>query len=104
MRPRLAVVLLALALALTSCFERGVKVSRAEYGDDWPLTVESGRLRCRPPWVITFHTGDEAYAVNGMARSRGYRDIRPIWRDNPDLPGTKIPITPLITRGRAYCG
>lgn len=104
MRPRLIVVLVALALVLASCSKRGVKVSRAEYGDAWPLTVESGRLECVPPSAIIFHSGGETYAVNGTADSLGYRDIRPIWRDNPDGPTPKINIGPLIKRGLAYCG
>lgn len=80
-----------------------VEVSRSDFGEDWPLTVSSGVLRCEAPQAVVFSTGDQAYAVNGMANTQGYQEIDAIWRDNPDIQGAKINIGPLIDRGLELC-
>jgi len=107
-------VLLLVALVAPSCGKRaarghndvppaGVAVSQAEYGAAWPFTVTSGYVDCVPPQSAVFRTGSSAYALNGMAKSRGFPDVRPIWRDNPSLPGTKINIGPMIDLALQQC-
>jgi hypothetical protein len=110
------------ALCLAACGEAGSSgnsdsqtasneraISRTDYGDDWPLTVESGTLRCDEPGAVTFTSDDNGttYWVNGtagdMADSNGWQDIRPIWADDPANPGLKISIGPLIDDGLALC-
>lgn len=81
----------------------GSRVNEADYGGDWPFTVSSGRLRCESGSAVVFATGGNEYAVNGAASSQGYPDIDPIWRDNPDIPGTKVNISPLIDDGLELC-
>lgn len=79
-------------------------ISRADYGDAWPLTVESGILSCQPPSAVVFVASDgTAYAVNGTAESAGYAEIEPIWADDPDPYIPKISIGPLIQNGLALC-
>ena len=82
-------------------------IASAEYGDRWPLTVESGRVECRGWASVVFHTGGKTYAVNGLALSlTDYPDIREIWRDDPDDAygqGLKIDISPILDRGLALC-
>jgi len=41
--------------------------------------------------------------VNGAAKSAGYDDIAPIWKENPDAPETRISLGPLIEKGLALC-
>ena len=87
---------------------RGVRVTRAEWGDDWPFTVDSGMVNCLDPkgnklGAAVFIYSGKTYALNGYAQSRGYRNIRPIWRDNPDIPGTKINIGPMIDLALDQC-
>lgn len=81
-------------------------VSRVEFGDAWPLTVERGTLLCIDQAVV-FSSGGVNYAVNGTAVQRasefGWRDIEAIWADNPTVAGLKKDIGPLIERGRALC-
>lgn len=67
-----------------------------EYGNKWPLTVSEARVVLIDSYVAILHAEGGTYALNGMAQSRGYEPIDPIWRDNPDIPGTKISISPLI--------
>jgi hypothetical protein len=49
---------------------------------------------------LVFRTkGGVVYALNGTARARGYPDIRPIWRDDPEDARLKMNIGPLIDLG-----
>ena len=91
------------------------EIRREELGDEWPLTVPRGTLNCmypvdgslsRPALLIT--VDGTTYGINGTASGGhaarfGWQDIRQIWKDNPAIPGTKIPITALINRGAALC-
>lgn len=108
---RFLVMLAASSLAISCAAQdssnggRGeTHVSRTQLGDDWPLTVEEGNLRCEPPSRVVFTdpSGHE-WGVNGMAVTHGYREIDPIWADNPEIPGLKKSIGPLIDRGLALC-
>lgn len=89
-------------------------VTRAEFGADWPLTVDGGTLRCKFPdserpqmHALLIEVGSDSYALNGVARTHaarnGWRDVRAVWRDNPQIPGTKVAVTPLIERAEALC-
>jgi hypothetical protein len=116
MRVIVAGVVAVAALGLTACGESGSgtaanerSVSRADYGSAWPLTVESGTLRCEEAGAVTFTSDDGAtYWVNGTAgneaEARGWKNIRPIWADDPTAEGLKISIGPLIDDGLALCG
>jgi hypothetical protein len=76
--------------------ENRVRVTRKDFGDKWPLTVDSGEIECVGGVLLVFHSGSKTYALNGAAQTRGYPKIDPIWRDNPKLPGTKVNIGPLL--------
>ncbi|MDW0360800.1 DUF2511 domain-containing protein [Halomonas venusta] len=79
------------------------EISREEYGEAWPFTVDSGRLECwRGPSAV-FITSGKVYQLNGMARQMGHAPLEPIWRDNPDIPGTKVNIGPMIERALRLC-
>jgi len=83
-------------------------VSSADFPGEWMLTVDKGELICKAPKgtanTIVFIVPDGTeYGVNGIATSRGYADIQPIWKDNPEIPGTKINIGPLISKGLELC-
>lgn len=82
-------------------------VEPADFDQPWPLTVESGTLRCEPPGAVVFTAPDGTeYAVNGMAEGQDYADIEPIWRDDPDPPAgadLKVSIHPLIEAGLDLC-
>lgn len=88
------------------------EISQSDMGEEWPLTVSSGILKCEEPkenelnvQIVTFEAEGKIYAVNGIAKGReAGEDIDPIWADNPNIPGAKKDIGPLISRGRALCG
>lgn len=78
-------------------------MTRAQFGDSWPFTVDSGYLDCVPPSCAVFRTGSTTYGLNGLAKSRDFQDVRPIWRDDPNAPGLKISIGPMIDLALKEC-
>ncbi len=89
-------------------------VSKGTFGENWPLTVQSGTITCeqiqgvRYGQLVTFTTGHDTYALNGTAKGhakkRGWiKEVEPIWRDNPKIAGTKINIGTLIDSGLELC-
>ncbi|MCA9233193.1 MAG: DUF2511 domain-containing protein [Planctomycetales bacterium] len=89
------------------------EISRSDLGEDWPLSVPAGTLRCDPlpgsstSKLVTFQAGSKVYALNGIARghakSKGWHEIDAIWSEDPEVPGLKLNIQPLIQRGLALC-
>ena len=57
--------------------------------------------------AVTFTAKGKTYAVNGIARghakSRGWHDVDQIWKKDPEIPGARVNIGPLISRGLALC-
>lgn len=102
----LLLLLLGCSKASDTKGESSGQVSRATLGDEWPLTVEAGELRCDGSGgvgAVTFTAAGKTYAVNGIAKQRGIQAIDPIWAPNPSIPGTKKSIGPLIDRGLELC-
>ena len=82
------------------------RVTRADMGTQWPLTVEEGTLACDGKngiGAVTFKAPDgKVYAVNGSAKTQGSADIEPIWATGEGaIP--KQDISPLIEKGLALC-
>lgn len=104
--------ILMFAMPLVS-LAASISLSQDQFKERWPLTVTSGTLGCEPVsgnlkvQLVTFSSGGKTYALNGIAcghaKKRGWLEVRPIWKDNPEIPGTKINIGPLIDRGLALC-
>lgn len=73
-------------LVLAGCSQKGFHVSQADYGDEWPLTVSEGYVYSEGT-AAYFETPDGTrYALNGIAKGRGGRDIWSIQRDDPKFP------------------
>jgi len=81
--------------------EGSLVVNAEDFGEDWPLTVESGLLVCEVPGAVIFVGGGDAYAVNGLAETWGYVGIEPIWIETGD--GFRKNIGPLIDLGLTLC-
>lgn len=76
----------------------------------WPFTVPEGTLLCAPYGVggsqqsVTFVANRVMYAVNGTAKGAGqFEDIESIWKANPEIPGTKVNIGPVLEKGLSLC-
>lgn len=87
------------------------RVTSADYGASWPLTVSGGTLGCQNPGAVTFTTDDgTTYWVNGtagdVADQHGWQDIKPIWQKDPHpvIPGQRLDIGVLIDAGLKLCG
>lgn len=88
-------------------------ISKSQFPANWPLMVDAGTLSCEPApgspnlRLVTFTSGAKTYALNGtvsgQAAKRGWLQVKPIWRDNPAISGTKVSIGPLIDRGLTLC-
>ena len=79
------------------------RLKASDYGDVWPFTVESGVVECRKGMAVTFTANGTTYALNGTAQSSGYPRIDPIWKNNPQIPGTKISVSYILQRGLDLC-
>lgn len=90
-------------------------IERGDIGEKWPLTVESGLLKCARLTggviVVILQVGEATYAINGSARSParmaqfGWMDIDEIHNKELDATGLlKYPLTPLLDKGLALCG
>jgi hypothetical protein len=79
---------------------RGLKITRTDLGKDWPLTVESGVLKCSGSGRtggVTFESGGVKYNVNGLASTwKLGLEIDSIWAIGEPLwvtdPKTKKPV------------
>lgn len=82
----------------------GADLDRADFGDTWPLTVDSGTVYCLDG-AVTFYTYGHEYTINGTARTLHptWPTIDEIWAPNPDVPGTSIDISPVLDAGLALC-
>ncbi|MBX8689178.1 DUF2511 domain-containing protein [Mycobacterium sp. 20091114027_K0903767] len=73
----------------------------------WPFTVSSGTLMCARMssggQSVTFVANRTMYGLNGAAKSQGFDDFTPIWRENPSFPGLKVDIGPMIQKGLSLC-
>jgi hypothetical protein len=81
----------------------GRLVTKAEFGDEWPFTVDSGYVDCPDGLSAVFRTGSAEFGLNGMATSRGFAEPDPIRKDDPIIPGAKISIGPMIDLARQEC-
>jgi uncharacterized protein DUF2511 len=80
------------------------QVTRAEFGNDWPLTVESGLLACEGSDSITFETGGKTYAVVDHGIAPFGEPIDPIWADDPTGGASmKKDLEPLMSAGFPLC-
>ena len=92
--------------------DNSVTVKESDYGSRWPLTVPEGMLTCERGGNVFLTVDDKHYGVNGTGAiyvrrnyPNSYRDIRAIWKDNPDpdAVGPKVSIGPLIRDGLNLC-
>lgn len=109
---------ISLLLLIASCggeeappnsLQRGVPISQERYGNQWPLTIPSGRLSCvyftGRRQIVTFIAPDGTeYSLNGNAAGSGYfLPIDSIHKPDPDNPPAKKSILVLIDEGLKLC-
>ena len=93
--------------------EQSSRVSAATWTDGpWPFTVEDGELVCiepvDDPGVFLVTDKGEMFALNPAAirmadRVGAIADLDPIWRDDRDILGAKVNVSPMILYGLTLC-
>jgi hypothetical protein len=85
------ILLTALSLGiLLGCSggEREVVVTRDQFGDSWPLEVNSARVLCPSSGdAALLKLGPQRYALTESAREAGYPDAQEVARAIPVAPG-----------------
>ena len=89
--------LIAVALAATAAWIPNVaserQISRAQYGDKWPFTVDSGSLMSVGGSSVLFRSGTTTYALNGRARGqKRWAEADPIVRTKELAAGQYEPV------------
>jgi hypothetical protein len=84
-------------------------ITQRQYGEKWPFLVAKGKLECIPPGIIIFKANNKKYAINGLASSRGYKDLNEIWKDAPSNQENstnrinKMDLGVIISKGLELC-
>lgn len=81
---KVLVVFVFIFISFEAVHAKSIKVSKPDFGDDWPFTINEGEL-ARSDRKITFRSGEILYEINGTASSAGYASIDPIWKFNMKL-------------------
>ena len=80
------------------------RITAEEYGDRWPLTVDTARLCCRHS-AVWVEVNRKKFGINGFAKGLlnryGYtvHELEDIWRPHPEFEGLRVSIGPLIEDG-----
>lgn len=79
----------------------GVKVTRAELGPAWPLTISEATLHCEAGQEIVLQYRGTGYSLTRHDEHGAYSDVGRIRADDPA--GGKKDLSPLIERGERLC-
>lgn len=104
---RISVAALLLASAGANAGQELVNVE--DYGLQWPFTMPEAYLMCLDGNAVAAMDPESGvmYAVNGAASSKASRlalePLTSVWRENPELPGTKISVSTMVEKGLQLC-
>jgi hypothetical protein len=76
----------------------GMLVTAEEWGESWAFKVDKGYIYNINQAAIFETDNGRKYQLNGVATTRGYALIDPIWLDHPNafFEGEKVDIGPFI--------
>lgn len=103
-------IILGVSVLFITCGPSG-RVSADTWEDgEWPFTVGNGRLQCfKGPMVFFFTDDGKVWPLNGPAMSNfkrftyGQPDVQPIWKGDPQVPGARISMGPMLKYGLSLC-
>lgn len=77
---------------LISCSDNSRFITEGEFDEEWPFTVNNGRIECLgDDYVIVFISDGARYALNEAARAtEKYKDIEEIVKYDENYPGKQI--------------
>ncbi len=100
-------IALLLGAAASAAVAADRVVTRADLGDKWPLTIDSGTLQCRPFMgslqILTIKANGKTWAVNDTAIGQGFPEMDPIRKDDPAIRGARIDTGPLLDLAKSLC-
>ena len=85
------IVAFVLAMQLFVYAGNQQKISKQQFGEEWPLSVTSGIVKCLPigRGAVVFESQGKTYEVNGIAKGvaekHGFSNIEEIWLDDPEF-------------------
>lgn len=92
-----------LAAACSESVDRK-EISKQDFGDKWPFTVDHGLLRCIPPGQVVFEVAGTAYAVNRVRQPvKHFPPADSILRAKPHGSSNKMSLAPIIGLGLDLC-
>ena len=101
--PTPAPTAVGLAIEVTPGSFDGVEITRAQFGDVWPFTIESGLAECRHRnRMPIFRVGKEEYPLTGR-RVFALADPYDIWLDDSNNPGQKMSLKPVADVALTQC-
>lgn len=104
MKRTVAVLLLAMSAPIHA---ETLTITSAEYGDEWPFTVDRVTLSCRNVAAVLLEAPDgKTYTLNGKAQGQfpNLPDSRVIQKPHPQFKGAVMALpNDMITRGLALC-
>ncbi|MDE0353869.1 MAG: DUF2511 domain-containing protein [bacterium] len=80
------------------------QITAAEFGDRWPLTVDTAKLCCRHS-AVWVEVSRKKYCLNGtsigLLQRYGFttHELEDIWKPHPEFEGLKVSTFPLIQDG-----
>lgn len=89
-----------------------VQITQETFQGEWPFNVNTVELQCyKGGAFIEDVSTNEVYGLTGLANTIGTNGKKSsnningaaIWKDNPELPGTKISLGPFINDALALC-
>lgn len=98
-----AAALVGIGIAKVMDDPKTIRVSAADFGEAWPLTVESGDVSCRNKGEAVFIHGSTTYALNGIAKRNDTAAIEDISKPHPMFDDIKMPSQPLIDAALKLC-
>jgi hypothetical protein len=86
----------------------GLTISKAQFGDKWPLTINKGVVKCTKNNAVVFEAEGKTYAVNGAAQGlayeMGYHSLSAIRIPDLAIGGkAKKSISPVLDSGVKLC-
>lgn len=109
----------SLVLSLPFIFSFGASakgmlpVAENDFGKGWAFTFKNGALLCKSNFgnavfIVNYDNG-KMYPLNGTASAAtakgkvGAFNLDDVWKEDIDVPGTKVSISPFIDAGLNNC-
>lgn len=109
MRKGLTGLAIAGAFSFAAMAAQQELISAEHFGKDWPFTFKEGYVACHAGRAITVMDAETGrmYPLNGAAKGKvsalGLDDLEAVWRDNPEIAGTRVSVGAVVEKGLKLC-